>query len=498
MVVRTSAGASRVELSRRYREWRDGENGPVDDELHIAVWKFATTYAGDDLGHDVCLRVVRTLNELRRGQLTTLPENLAGYVYEACRNARIDQKRQTWKYVPLPEEYIPEVPDQYDIVDPETNDERASRQWFAAFERSRKSLPAAIAEALDLDDFDLPAALGTTGGGSDAGKKRMQRATNKCLLAVGAAALIGYPTPQPLSSLISRLSSSLRGGPWEKILAVAPQFRGLDGVRETAATLVEAAEQRLSTFVRDRGGIEAFKDSYTWLRTAALVSPEVAADGYAELKSNFYRHTGDYPLTGRLLDRIHALTGKEAAAVEGNRFWEQCLAVLKGEADRPSESEAFFGAVYVIAYYAQPRLSRRLFSLLYPFERRQIEQFLRDYADELRDRVVAEACANVVEEIYRGGPHAEANFVRVQLALSCLSKYNPRFGNGYAQLTPETAMKLAIVAEHTSRTATNNRQLRQMAEKIRGFLMHTYDLKWREFSRRSETALRRKQHSNFG
>jgi DNA-directed RNA polymerase specialized sigma24 family protein len=475
----SSATLIRAELDRCYREWRDGENRPVDNELHVAVWKFATTYAGDDLGHDVCLRVVQALNRSQRKRPAALPQNLSAYVYEACRNARIDQKRQAWKYVPLPEQNIP---DPFDFVDHENDDERAPSQWLATFERCRKSLPAAIAEVLNLDDFDPSPALGTMSSDSDARKKQIQRATNKCLLAVGAAALIGYPTPQPLSSVISRLSPSLRGGQWERILAIALQFRGLDGVRHSARTLVEAAEQRLSTFVRDPGGIAAFKDSYTWLRTAALVSPEVAEDGYAELKSSFYRYTGHSPLTGRLLDRIHALTGNEAAALEGNRFWHQCLAVLKGEADRPSESEAFFGAVYVITYYAQPRLSRRLLSLLHPFDRTQIEQVLKDYADELRDRVIAEACANVAEGMYKGGPHAEANYVRVQLALSCLSKYNRRFGNGYARLAPEAAMKLAIVAEHTSRT-TNDRQLRQMSGKIRGFLMHTYDLKWRAFSR---------------
>jgi DNA-directed RNA polymerase specialized sigma24 family protein len=495
-MVRTFAGNNRAELNQRYREWRDDENRPVDNELYIAVWKFATTYAGDDLGHDVCLRVVRTLNRLQGRRPAALPQNLTAYVYEACRNSRIDQKRQEWKYAPLPEQHIAGVPDPFDFVDHENNDERATRQLSATFETCRKSLPAAIAEALGLDEFDLYAALGTTGSGSDASKKQIQRATNKCLLAVGAAALIGYPTPQPLSSLISRLSPSLRGGPWEKILAIAPQFRGLDQVREPARALVEAAEQRLSIFVRDQGGIATFKDSYAWLRTAALVCPEIAADGYAELKSSFYRYIGHCRLTGRLLDRIHALSGTEAAAEEGNRFWQQCLAALRGEADRPSESEAFFGAVYVIAYYAEPRLSRRLFSLLHPFDRTQIEQFLKDYADKLRDRVVAEACANVAEGMYQGGPHADANFVRVQLALSCLSKYNPRFGNGYARLAPEAAMRLAIVAEHTSRT-TNEPQLRQMGDKIRGFLMHAYDLKWRDFSRRSDVAFRRQQHSKF-
>jgi hypothetical protein len=75
------------------------------------------------------------------------------------------------------------------------------------------------------------------------------------------------------------------------------------------------------------------------------------------------------------------------------------------------------------------------------------------------------------------------NFVRVQLGLLCLSRYNSRFGKGYARLTPGTAMKLAIVAEHAAQAAANHRQLGQMAEKLRGSLIYVYDLKWRAFSR---------------
>jgi hypothetical protein len=58
------AGPSRTELDRLYRQWRDRENGPVKKDLHTAVWIFTTKYAGEDLGHDVCLRVVRELNRL--------------------------------------------------------------------------------------------------------------------------------------------------------------------------------------------------------------------------------------------------------------------------------------------------------------------------------------------------------------------------------------------------------------------------------------------------
>lgn len=420
-----------------------------------------------------------------------LPEEISAYLYKSCRNARKDQRRQTRKYVPLLEHCVPQVSSSHDLDEYQGHYENTTNQRLANLQRCRASLPAAIAQLLDLADFDLLAALDTTGKGSEAVKKRMQRARSKCLLTFGAAAVIGYPTPQPLSMLISRLSPSLRGGPWEKVLAIAPRFRDLnpDGCRASAITLVEAAQHRLATFVGGREGLEAFKDSYTWFRTAALLSPEVVADAYGELKSSFLCYKDDYPLTGRLLDRIYALSGNDAAAAEGNRFWHHCLAALREESEYVSTSEAFFGAAYIIAYYAEPRLSRGLFDLLYPFDRDRIEQFLKQHSIQLRDSIIEQACANVAEQMYQAGPHAETNFVRVQLGLSCLSRCSSRLGKGYARLMPGTAMELAIVAEHAARSAADNRQLRQTAEKIRGSLIDAYDLKWREFSRRCERSL---------
>lgn len=358
-------------------------------------------------------------------------------------------------------------------------------QRLETFETYRNLLPTSIAKALDLDGFDITAAFETAGKRSDAIRKRIQRASDKCLLTLGAAALLGYPTPQPLCMLISRLSANLRGGPWEKILAIAAQFREVSpsASRASAAALVESAERRLWAFVRNRESGKAFKDSYTWLRTAALLSPEMAADAYSELNFTFCRYTRTSPLTGRLLDRVYALSGNQAAAAEGNRFWHHCLFVMTGTAKYLSDWEALFGAVYVIAYYAEPRLSRPLFSLLQRFDKTHIEQFLKIYAETLRDSIIDQAWANVAESMYRGGPHAQVNFVRVKLGLLCLSRYSSHLGKGYAHLARETAMKLAIVAEHAAQVATNDRQLRQMAEKIRGSLIFTYDLKWREFSR---------------
>lgn len=492
MVAGNVADPNRAELDRLYRQWRDCENGPpVENDLYTAVWIFTTKYAGDDLGHDVCLRVVRELNRLQGRRPAALPEEISAYLYESCRNARKDQRRQTRKYVPLLEQHIPQVSSSHDFGECQGHYENTANRRLANFERCRTSLPAAIAQLLDLADFDLLTAVDTTGRGSEAVKKRMQRARSKCLLAFGAAAVIGYPPPQPLSTIISRLSPSLRGGPWEKVLAIAPRFRDLnpEGCRASATTLVEAAQHRLATFVEGREGVEAFKDSYTWFRTAALLSPEVVADAYCGLKSAFLCYKGNYPLIGRLLDRICALSGNDAAAAEGNRFWHHCLAALREEAEYVSASEAFFGAVYVIAYCAEPRLSRPLLQLLHPFNQERIEQFLKEHAIELRDSIIEQACANVSEQMYQAGPHAETNFVRVQLGLSCLSRCSPRLGRGYARLAPETAMELAIIAEHAARTAGDNCQLRRMAEKIRGSLMDAYDLKWREFSRRCERAL---------
>src|SRR5690349_17604358 len=117
------------------------------------------------------------------------------------------------------------------------------------------------------------------GNGPEAVKSRIQQTRCRCLLAVGAAALAGYQAPLPLPMLISRLSPSLRGGPWEKILAIAPLFHDLNpsGRRASASTLLEAAQDRLWAFVQGREGMDAFKDGYTWLRTAALLFPEEMA-----------------------------------------------------------------------------------------------------------------------------------------------------------------------------------------------------------------------------
>jgi len=481
--------ADRAQLNHLYWQWRGDGNGPVGNDLHVAVWKFTIRQVGDDLGHDVCLRVVRHLNQLQGRQPAVLPEDLCAYLYGSCRNARKDLERETRKYVPLREEHLVRFRNLSNIGGHEDFNKLAVKEWLELFEKCKTQLPPAIVKLLDLNDIDLLTTLGAADGSSDAVKKRRQRAKRKCLLAFGAAALIGYPMPQPLVRVISCLCPSLRGGPWEKILAIAPRFRQLSPNEgpASATILVEAAQHRLSTFVRGVEDIGAFKDAYTWLRTAALLSPEVAADSHDELKSSFFRYRTDQPLIGRLLDRIYALSGNEMAAAEGNRFWHHCLARLRGDASYISESEALFGAVYVIAYYAEPGLSWPLVSLLQPLDWSGIVRFLKQHADKLRDSIIEQACANVAEEIYQTGPHAEVNFVRVQLGLTCLSRYSPRFGKGYSGLTSDTAMELAMIADHAART-TDNPQLKQTAEKIRGSLIYVYDVKWREFSRRCERA----------
>jgi hypothetical protein len=295
MVAGYVAGAKRAELNSLDRQWRDGENGPVGRDLHISVWKFTAKYAGEDLGHDVCLPVVRELNRLQGRLHAALSDDLSAYLYESCRNARKDQRRQTRKYVPFLEEHIPQVSHSSDSGEHQGHDGNPTNRWLDTFERCRRLLSAPIAEPLGLDDFDLAATLGSTSSCSDAIKKRIHRAKSKRLLAFGAAAVIGYPTPKPSSVLISRLSPSFRGGPWEQVLAIAPRLRNLnpDGSRASAVALAEAAQHLLSTFARGREGIEAFKGSYTWLRTAALLSFEVAADGYGKLKSTLYHHEND-------------------------------------------------------------------------------------------------------------------------------------------------------------------------------------------------------------
>lgn len=490
MIANTVADADRAELNRLYRQWHDMANGPIGSDLCTAIWKFATRHAGADIGHDVYLQVVRRLNACQFGRRAALPDDLCAYVYQSCRNGWRDRKGRSRRHVAFLERHLSKVSDSFNFCEHQGYDGSAVKLWLQTLENYRNLLPTQIAKPLGLHDFDLAATLYTVDKSSNAIKTRIHRAARKCMLAVAAAALLDYPTPLSLHTLVSRLSPSLRGAPWDKILAIAPRFRDLSpgSSRASAITLVEAAQHRLSTFVREPGDTKAFKDSYVWLRTAALLSPEVASDAYRELNSTFGRYRHDSPLTGRLLDRIYALSGDEAAAAEGNRFWHHCLAVMRGEAKYVSEREAFFGAVYVVAYFAPPRLSRPLFGFLQPFDAGRIEQFLTVHADQLRESVIEQACANVAEYIYRGGPHARVNFVRVQLGLSCLSRYSPRFGKGYARLPSETAMKLAVVAEHAARAAVDDRQLRQMAEKIRGSLIGAYDLKWREFSRLCERA----------
>jgi DNA-directed RNA polymerase specialized sigma24 family protein len=125
--MRNAKGADLAELTSLYLQWRDGENGPVGNDLQIAAWKFTTRHAGDDLGHDVYLRVVQALNRLRDRQSAALPENLAAYLYQSCRNAGKDQQRQTWKYIPFSEEHIPKVRDPFNFVEHRGHSESAQK-----------------------------------------------------------------------------------------------------------------------------------------------------------------------------------------------------------------------------------------------------------------------------------------------------------------------------------------------------------------------------------
>jgi hypothetical protein len=225
----------------------------------------------------------------------------------------------------------------------------------------------------DLDDFDLTATL----------EKPMLACLQRrrCRRLSDAATLI-----LAYFALVAELSRwTMGGGPGDSSATSRSQSRRVSG-------LCRSPSRSSTTWafdIRPRPrGIEAFNDYYTWLRIAAFLYPRVAADVYGELKSTFYCYKNDYPLTGRLLDRIYALSGNDAAAAEGNRFWHHCLATLREEAEYVSQAEAFFGAVFLIGYYAESRLSRPLFRLLHSFDRGRIEQFLNQQAAELRDSII--------------------------------------------------------------------------------------------------------------
>ena len=128
MVAGEVAGPHRTELDCLYRQWRDRENGPVNSDLYTAVWTFTTKYAGDDLGHDVCLRVVRELNRLQGRRPAALPEE------ESCRNARKDQRRQMRKYVPFSEQHVPWVASSHDFGEDQGHYENTTNQRLANFE----------------------------------------------------------------------------------------------------------------------------------------------------------------------------------------------------------------------------------------------------------------------------------------------------------------------------------------------------------------------------
>jgi hypothetical protein len=53
----TTAGAG---LIRVYRQWQNGDSDLASDELFIEIWKLTKVHGGDDLGHEVFLRVRRT------------------------------------------------------------------------------------------------------------------------------------------------------------------------------------------------------------------------------------------------------------------------------------------------------------------------------------------------------------------------------------------------------------------------------------------------------
>src|SRR5215472_3941084 len=143
------AAADRAKLNGLYRQWYDAGNGPIGDQLYIALWQLAERYAGDDLGHDVCLRVVPRLKQSQLGQ-PTLPDDLHAYLYQSCKNARKDHARRRWQHVSFLQGDNSRIWASFDLDQSQSCNGSALERRLETFETYRKLLPTSIAKALDL------------------------------------------------------------------------------------------------------------------------------------------------------------------------------------------------------------------------------------------------------------------------------------------------------------------------------------------------------------
>ena len=153
MVARNFTSSDRTQLENVYQQWRDGGNGAIGDDLHIAIWQFATKHVETDLAHDVYIRVVGHLDHLRGRHATALPENLCAYLYVACRNARRDLHRYTHKYVHKSMEHLARISEPLNFWEFEADTESVTERCLLTLEKCRTLLPRQITELLDLATF---------------------------------------------------------------------------------------------------------------------------------------------------------------------------------------------------------------------------------------------------------------------------------------------------------------------------------------------------------
>lgn len=180
----------------------------------------------------------------------------------------------------------------HDFGEDQGHYENTTNQRLANFEKCRKSLPAAIPQLLDLEDFDLLAALDTTGRGSDAVKSECKgQETSACspsgppLLSVIRAATLIHAHFAPVAEPVRR---TVGEGSRDSPAISRSQSRRVSGVCNKPRRDSATAACDIRRGPRRRRSIQ---QSLHLVQNCSTPLSEVVAAAYGELKSAFLATT---------------------------------------------------------------------------------------------------------------------------------------------------------------------------------------------------------------
>jgi hypothetical protein len=238
--------------------------------------------------------------------------------------------------------------------------------------------------------------------------------------------LCGNDNVLSASSIISKNSPHLRGSSLERTLHLhAIEARNdlrLKAIMTPAIhKLIDEGVSRIAKYVESRRPLKLddYRAGFAVLRTAALFNPAAVRSIGKDLWGKFGSETKEYPLLAGFLPAMDAWGSDPGHTSESDlKYLDFC----RKEQDNSAAGPYF--ANHVLAYYAPPRVGRRLTEMM-PSDSR-VE--MTENADRFRESLINAATLKG-EEGFANAGWIGATFLKVQMAIlyldGCWTKLSP-------------------------------------------------------------------------